>query len=157
MIERLVGVVPLVRKQKSFGRMDTYTLILTESRMVFAQLTNDMMKRAAAEAQRKGKEEGKGFLARWGDQLKACMSFADRYWQMSPEAALSETKGNFALPNSSIRKVKVSGTSSDDDDTTPAGTELKIEAVTGRYEFRVDGKPDSVKDALKGVFGELVR
>ena len=57
MIEKLVGVVPLVRKQKSFGRMDTYTLILTDSRMVFAQLTNDMMKQAAAEAQRKGKAD----------------------------------------------------------------------------------------------------
>ena len=157
MIEKLVGVVPLVRKQKSFGRMDTYTLILTDSRMVFAQLTNDMMKQAAAEAQRKGKEEGKGFFARWGDQLQACMRFADRYWEMSPEAALGETKGNFTLPNSSIRKIKVSATAGDDDDTRPSGAELKIEAATGKYEFRVDGNPGSVKDALRGVFGELVR
>ena len=154
MIETMVGLVPLVRKPKSFGRSDTYTLILTESRMVFAQLTNDMMKAAAAEAQRKGKEEGKGFLARWGDQLKACTAFADRYWQMAPEAALSETKGNFALPNSSVRKIKV-GSKGDDDDGNY--TELKIEAATGKFEFRVDGDARSLKETLKGVLGDLVK
>jgi len=154
MIEKLVGLIPLVRKPKSFGRSDTYTLILTESRMVFALLTADMMKQAAAEAQRKGKEEGKGFFARWGDQLKACSAFADRYRQMAPEAALNETRGNFALPNSSVRKIKV-GSKDDDDDGSY--TELKIEASTGKYEFRVDGDARSVKDALKSAFGDVVK
>jgi len=155
MIEKMVGLVPLVRKPKSFGRSDTYTLILTESRMVFAQLTGDMMKQAAAEAQRKGKEEGKGFLARWGDQLKACSSFAERYWQMAPEAALGETKGNFALPNASVRKIKVSTKGGSDDDES--FTELKIEAASGKLEYRVDGDARSVREVLKSAFGDLVK
>ncbi len=156
MIEKLLGVVPLVRKPKSFGRSDTYTLILTDSRMVFALLTADMLKSAAAEAQRKGKEEGKGFLARWADQMKACSSVAERYWEMSPDAALSETKGNFTVPNSSVRKIKVStkGGSDDDDESY---TELKIEAVAGKLEYRVDGDARSVRDVLSGVFGDLVK
>ncbi len=155
MIEKMRGVIPLVRKPKSFGRSDTYTLILTDSRMVFAQLTGDMIKEAALEAQRKGKEEGKGFLARWGDQLKACSTVAERYLQMAPDTALGETRGNFALPNSSVRKIRVSA--KDDDDAGRSYTELKIEAATGKYEFRVDGDARSVKDALKGAFGDLVK
>jgi hypothetical protein len=155
MVEKLLGIVPLVRKPKSFGRSDTYTLILTESRMVFALLTSDMIKKAADEAQRKGKEDGKGFLARWADQLKACSAVADRYWEMSPDAALSETKGNFALPNSSVRKVKVSTKGGSDDDESY--TELKIEAAPGKLEYRVDGDARSVRDVLSGVFGDLVK
>ncbi len=156
MIEKLLGMVPLVRKPKSFGRSDTYTLILTDSRMVFALLTADMVKKAAAEAQRKGKEEGKGFLARWADQLKAGSAVADRYWEMSPDAALGETKGNFALPNSSVRRIKVStkGGSDDDDESY---TELKIEAVSGKYEFRLSSDEREVRDVLAGVFGGIVR
>ena len=69
MSERIVAVIPLVRKPKSFGRSDTYTLVVTDMRMVFAELTSDMLKEITEEAQRRGKEEGKGFFARWGDQL----------------------------------------------------------------------------------------
>jgi len=155
-IEKLLGVIPLVRKPKSFGRSDTYTLILTDSRMVFALLTSDMMKTAAAEAQRKGKEEGKGFLARWADQLKACSSFAERYWEMSPDAALGETKGNFALANSSVRRIKVSSKGGSDDDDE-SYTELKIESTAGKLEYRVDGDARSVRDVLSAVFGDRLK
>ena len=36
MAERILGVIPNVRQPKSFGRSDTYTLIVTERRTIFA-------------------------------------------------------------------------------------------------------------------------
>ena len=159
MSETIAAVIPLVRKPKSFGRSDTYTLILTDNRMIFAELTSDMMKQAAAEAQKQGKEEGKGFFARWGDQIKATMRFAERYWQMPPDEALAENEGNFAIPNSSVRQVKVKGKHrGDPDDAGTSYTELKIESSSGKYEFKVDGHNDrSIREALQGVLGDIVK
>jgi len=159
MSERIASVIPLVRKPKSFGRSDTYTLVLTDSRMVFAELTGDMMKQAAMEAQQKGKEEGKGFFARWGDQFKATMTFSERYWQMSPDEALAENPRNYAVQNSSVKKIKVStkDESRGSDDAGRSYTELKIEAGAGKFEFRVDGQARPIKEALKGVFGDIVK
>jgi hypothetical protein len=157
--ETIAAVIPLVRKPKSLGRSDTYTLVVTDSRMVFAELTGDMMKEAAAEAQRRGKDEGKGFFARWGDQMKACMTFSERYRDMNPDEALHENPRNFAVPNASVKKIKVStkGDSRGSDDAGRSYTELKIESGSGKFEFRVDGNAKSVREALKGVFGDIVQ
>ena len=158
MSETIAALIPLVRKPKSFGRSDTYTLIVTDSRMVFAELTGDMMKQAAADAQRQGKEEGKSFFARWRDQIKACMTFSERYRQMTPDEALQENPGNFAIQNSSVKKIKVSSKedSRGSDDVGRSYTELKIEAGT-KFEFKVDGDSRSIKEVLKGVFGDIVK
>jgi len=159
MSEVISAVIPLVRKPKSFGRSDTYTLVVTGTRMVFAELTGDMLKEITAEAQRKGKEEGKGFFARWGDQLKASMNYAERYWQMTPDEALRETPRNFAIQNTSVKKIKVStkDESRGSDAAARSYTELKIEASVGKFEFRVDGHAKPIKESLKGVFGDLVK
>ncbi|MBE9505373.1 MAG: hypothetical protein IMY84_01040 [Chloroflexi bacterium] len=64
MSESVIGIVPTLKKGKSFGRWDTYTMVVADTRSVFAEMTGDMLKQVAAEAQRRGKEEGKGFFAR---------------------------------------------------------------------------------------------
>jgi hypothetical protein len=159
MSERIAAVIPLVRKPKSFGRSDTYTLVATESRMVFAEMTTDMMKQAVAEAQRKGKEEGKGFFARWGDQLKACMTFSDRYWDMTPDEALLENPKNYAIQNGAVKKisVKAKNDSNGPDEVGRSYTELKIESGAGKFEYKVDGHDRAIRDALRGVFGDVVK
>lgn len=159
MSERIAAVVPLVRKPKSFGRSDTYTLVVTDSRMVFAELTADMMKQAVVEAQRKGKEEGKGFLARWGDQIKACMTFSERYWSMTPDEALLENPKNYSIANPTVKKiwVKAKNDSNGPDDVDRSYTELKIESGAGKFEYKVDGHDRTIRDALKGVFGDVVK
>ncbi len=160
MNETIAAVIPLVRKPKSFGRSDTYTLVVTDSRLIFAEMTGDMLKEAAAEAQRRGKEEGKGFLSRWGDQIKATMRYADRYWQVPPDDALGENKRNFAIQNPSVKKIRVKSKdeSGDPDQSGRTYIELKIESSAGKFDFKVDGHDArSVRDTLKGVFGDMVK
>ncbi len=159
MREQIAAVIPLVRKPKSFGRSDTYTLVVTDSRMIFAELTGDMMKEAVMEAQQRGKEGGKGFLSRWADQIKATMRFADRYWQIPPDEALAENSKNFAIQNPSVKKIKVKSKdeSNHPDEPSRTYTELKIESSAGKYDFKVDGHNAKViRDYLQGVFGGVV-
>ena len=79
--EKILGIIPNVKKMKLTGQ-DTYAVVVTERRMILAQLTGEMLKQAAKEAQEKGKAEGKGFLDRWGDQLKATFTYSQKYWNI---------------------------------------------------------------------------
>lgn len=159
MSEAIATIISTVRKPKSFGRSDTYTLIVTDTRMIFAEMTGDMLKEAAMEAQRLGKEEGKGFFSRWGDQIKASMRFADRYWQIPPDDALAENSKNFAVQNASVKKIKVRSRddSAHPDEPARTYTELKIESSSGKFEFKIDGHDaKGIREALQAVFGGIV-
>jgi hypothetical protein len=159
MAEKMVGLVPVVKKPKSFGRWDTYALVITDVRSIFTQLTGDMLKEAAKEAQRKGKEEGKGFMQRWADQLKATFAFSERYWDIPPEDILNENPGNFAIPNSDISSIKIKHKEEYRGNNTPYQTltEMQIESKKGKHAFNIDGYSDDIANVLKGIFGDKVK
>ena len=104
--ETTVGVI-LFRKMKSLGRWDTYTGVVTSQRLIFAQMTNEMLKSAVQQSRDQAKADGKGFWGQWGDQLRATWGYSQRYLTMPPQAILAETPGNFELYNSTISEIKV--------------------------------------------------
>jgi hypothetical protein len=104
--ETTVGVV-LFRKPKSLGRWDTYTGVVTSQRLIFAQMTNEMLKTAVQQSRDQAKAEGKGFFGQWSEQLKATRGYSQRYLTMPPQTILAETPGNFELYNNSISEIKV--------------------------------------------------
>jgi hypothetical protein len=159
MTEKMLGLIPVLRKPKSFGRWDTYALIITDQRTIFAQMTANMLKEAAAEAQRKGKEEGKGFFSRWADQLKATMAYSNRYWDIPPDEALGENPGNFAIPNQEIRQIRIKQKSqaSWGQEVDQAITEIRIESVGKKETYNVDMYSQDMVNMLKGIFGDRVK
>lgn len=156
MEERVVGIIGNGRKAKSFGRSDTYTLIVTDRRCVFALLTGQMLKDAAQEAQEQGKAEGKGFFARWGAQIASTMGHFHRYREMAPEAALAENEANFALDHSAVRKVNVKRHRGFDDDAR-GETELKFEGPAGNLSLKFDQLNRDAIAALREVFGDRLK
>ena len=159
MAEKMLGLLPVVKKPKSFGRWDTYAVIITDERAIFAQLTSDMLKEAAKEAQRQGKEEGKGFFARWADQLRATMSYSERYWDIPPDEALNENPGNFAIPNDDIKKINIKQKTQSGwgDDADQYITELKIEARGRKDTYNVDSFSNEMKEMLKSIYGDRLK
>ena len=59
--EKVLSVL-LLRKPKSLGRYDTFSGVLTGKRLIFAQMTGDMIKEAIKQAREQAKSEGKGFF-----------------------------------------------------------------------------------------------
>jgi len=127
--------------------MESFNIVVTNQRMIFAQMTTDMIK--AETASHRG-EGIKGMFKAMG----AGYSLWQRYPQMSPDQALAETLGNFGVYMNQIRKVKYSGTKvlfskgglavgmnlniglgGGDDDDKPA--KLEIETIGGKYEFDI--------------------
>jgi len=127
--------------------MEAFNIVVTNQRMIFAQMTSEMIKAEAAT--HRGQGIGGVFKA-----MGAGYSLWQRYPQMSPDQALTETPGNFGIYMNQIRKVKYTGTKvlfskggiavglnigfgvgADDDDNKPA--KLEIETIGGKYEFDI--------------------
>jgi hypothetical protein len=150
--EQVIGVV-LFRKSKSLGRYDTYTGVVTNNRLIFAQMTSQMLNDAAMQARNQAKAEGKGFFGQWGDQLKATFSYTQRYLTMTPEAILAETPENFAINNNTISEIKFkeSYNNSKQDEFT-----VEVKSAQGKYEFKMD-QNNEFESLLKRVYGDRVK
>lgn len=158
MEEKMLGLIPMLKKPKSFGRYDAYAVIITDQRAIFAQLTSNMLKEALAEANRKGKEEGKGFFSRWADQLKATMAYSERYWNIPPDEALNENSGNFAIHNQDIRLIQIKQKqSSGDPEAAQTFTEVKIESAGKKETYKIDTYSKEMVSMLKNVYGDRVK
>ena len=60
------GVI-FFRRIKSIGRWDSYTGVVTSQRLIFAQITNEMIKTAAHQSRDQTKAEGKVFWVKGQD------------------------------------------------------------------------------------------
>ena len=153
--ERVLGVMVL-RKPKSLGRFDSYTGVVTNLRMIFAQMTNEMMTQAVQVARDQAKAGGKGFWGQWGDQLKTAFTYSQRYLSMPPSAILAEMPGNFAFDNNAIREIKLKEDRSRGEDLYVHELKMEIRSFSGNYEYRMDHNENYIK-LLKQVYGERVK
>jgi hypothetical protein len=154
--EQVVGVI-LLRKPKSLGRYDSWTAILTGYRLIFAQMTSQMVNDAVTQARSQAKADGKGFFGQWGDQLKATFLYSQKYLSMEPNTVLAETPGNFALDNRGISEVKLKLKEiSRGQDVEVHEFELEVSSAQGKYEFRM-GEQNEFVNLLKQVYGERVK
>ncbi|MBF4482247.1 MAG: hypothetical protein IS489_02810 [Dehalococcoides mccartyi] len=150
--EKILGVVPDFKKSKPLGKRDTYSLVVTDQSFIFALMTSQMLKDAAAEAQKKGKESGKGFFARWGDQIRSGFTLYKKYYNMPAESILDESKGNFQIWLSDISKVTVSKNTGGEDQVDI--TEIKIETAGGKEEYFIDGSSKEMTGLFEAVLGD---
>ncbi|MGA3111938.1 MAG: zinc ribbon domain-containing protein [Candidatus Bathyarchaeia archaeon] len=152
--EPIFGVI-LFKEEKSFGRWDTFNAVVTGQRLIFAQMTSEMMKAAAQQAREQAKADGKGFFGQWSDQLKATYGYSRKYLAMSPSAILAETLGNFELINNAISEINLKERFKREDQGVYE-FEVQIHSTAGKYEFLMDQNNDYVK-LLKRVYGERVK
>jgi len=148
--ERILEVVGgLVQSSGFMGvKQQTYSLILTDYRIIFAQLTKEKMTELIGQARDGAKSQGKGFFGQWGAQIGASGKYHQVYWQMSPEAALAETPGNFAIDRAAIKKVKFHSSTSGDD-SSPMMEYVIIKTSAGKHKLRVNGSLSMVKRAFR--------
>ena len=153
--EPVLSVI-IFRKPKSLGRYDTFSGVLTSKRLVFAQMTSDMLKEAVNQARAQAKANGKGFFGQWKEQLLASASFAQRYYSMEPSVALSETSGNFEMQNGAISEIKLKLKTFGNVENNQKEFEVEFKGSFGKYKFKMDENHNYV-DALKQVYGDRLK
>ena len=104
--EQVKGLIVGVRRKTGLFSSKAYNLVVTDRRIVFAELTKEMLQQAAADAARESKEQGKGFLSRAWATATSSRRVHQRHAEMEPQAVLSETPGNFDLALDHIKHVR---------------------------------------------------
>ncbi len=154
--ELVIGVIGNARKMKMLGASwDTYALVVTDRRIIFAQLTAEMLTAAYKEAADKAKAEGKGFLAQVTHQMSVAFRYCQRYETLPPDLALAETKGNRAIENVRITAVNMKDISARQDTMEYGEFLMTIQSADGKFEFRI-GEDDRYINTLKAAYGDKV-
>jgi len=159
MSEQIKSVLHNIKKSKMFGQWDAYNVAVTDTRCIFAKLTGDLLKKAAADANQNGKEEGKVFLDRWGDQMSATLRYGDRYLTMSAGEVLEETGDNFSVDNASIKSITFKEKTRRMDTNSPIKRiygEVTFDTGRGKTTYQIDGMPVDDIAALKAVLGDKI-
>jgi len=134
---------------------DTYTIVVTNRRIIFARMTQAMLNAAITEAQAKAKAEGKGFFAIMKEQLAAQFQFSRRYETMNPDQALAETTGNKSLENGRITAINMKLRDSGSGEMEYTEFRMVIDSPEGKFEFMI-GEDDRFINLLKSTYGEKV-
>ncbi len=162
MAEKVVGVIPDARIKTGFLKSEEWVLVVTDQRLLGARMTDELRKRAVAEAKAGAKASGSGVFGQWGAQIKARYNIGQRYLVMTPEQILSETPGNWAMAPGQVKEIKVEKKSRGGGEDGPDIDFLRITIDTpagkGVYETN-DDKPGQkeVKEMLGRLFGPAVR
>jgi len=153
--ETTIGVIQL-RRTKSLGRYETFAGVITNQRLIFAQITGEMMKQATIQSRDQAKAEGKGFFGQWADQLKGTFGYTKKYFTMPHQAILNETPGNFTLYNNAITEIKIHLKGDHNDHNNQREFEAEIRSTSGNYKFRMN-EDSNLTDLLKRVYGNRVK
>jgi len=154
--EQVLGVIAGAQRRKGLLGRQTFNVVVTPGRLVFAEMTKQMMNDAVRQAAETAKREGRGILGRIAAQMGWLNLMVERYSQMPVERALAEQPGNFFILNSHIRKVRID--EKEDDDSGRTSYYLIIEAASGKYQFELTaGKPGEARQLLRQTLGAAVR
>jgi hypothetical protein len=152
--ESILAVIGNLTRVSGFMgvKQKKYSLVLTDRRIIFAELTKEKVSAMVKQAQSDAKAGGKGLLGQWGAQLRAPSDYHEKYWQTPLDAALAESPTNFAIDRTAIKKVKFKTGIVDDQHTT--SDQVTINTTSEKYKLQVGGSLSAVKDAFRtaGLF-----
>ena len=150
--EPVIGVIPGLERSKGIMQTETFNLVVTPGRLVFALITQAMINAAVQQARADAKQQGAGMLGQVAAQMAWLDIVAKRCREMPVEATLAEQPGSFFIPNDQIRKVEIKPI----DHRQYA---LVIQTRSGQYQFTLkSGKsPVETRELLQEVLGGVVK
>jgi hypothetical protein len=160
MSERVLCVLHNIKTAKAFSTPEAYNVAVTNYRCIFAKFTAELLKKALAETAAQAQAEGKGFFARWGDQLSVTLFYGDRYLGWPGEAVLAECPGNFAIEFTQIRSVSFREKRRYHEPNQiiiRVYGEVTFDTAFGKYTYQMDSMPLDDIASMRGVMGNIVR
>lgn len=153
--EEIVGIIPNV--QSGFLGQKAYNLIVTNNRLIVAELTNDMIKNEAKKVREDSKSQGEGFFKRMAKTMTSGTSYYQKYFSMPVENILNENPNNYNIFVNNVKKIRINnGYMHNDGKRIP--NEIKIKWDNGKVSFKFTSiGSGEAKNILRKSFGNLVK
>lgn len=156
--ERIAGIIPAMRRKTGLFSSKVFNLVVTDRRILFAEVTNEMLKDAAKDAAAEAKADGKGFIARAAATAGSWHRVHQQYWQMTPEAILAESSNNTSINHRDIVSIRIRGGGFDYDDSQQAPDEMLIKTNREKVKlFFERGRSGEARSLLRELLGKRVR
>jgi len=149
--ETVKYIFPMLWINQPSGKTDTYTLIVTEHRSIFARRTQEVENDANKEAHTKVETDHKGFWGKWAASLNTNIGYEEHYNKLTPDRIMRETPGNFSVENAAIRKIKL--TIYTVEDVNGADYHIEFQTVNGNMRFQ---SVQIYEKTMKLAYGKIV-
>ena len=145
-VETVKMIVPDQLMIYGFGKSDTFNIIITTHRSIFAKLTKNIKE----QAQKKMKEKVDGAkmnrVIKWMAKRIDYSAYLSWYAEKTPQEILNETPGNYAIDNVDIIDVTVNDNSVDSEEGGKiADYELVITTREKTLKFKSIINPNNVR------------
>jgi hypothetical protein len=155
--ERILGVIPGALRKSGTFRSTAFTLVVTDRRVIAAQVTEAVKRAHAAEQKAVGGGSRLGGLLGRGQAAP----LADRYLRMDPEVIVTESPDNLLFVPGLVSDVVVMrGQRLGDENTIEHYLFIRLVDARGAADYSTSAEIPDHADALflfRGLFGSLVR
>lgn len=153
--EAVLSVLPILQRRKGLFGSESFAVVLTSHRLIFALVTSQMLQDAAKEAKEQARQQGKGFFNQWGAMMSSGLRFSQRYLGMAPNSIMAEHRENFYLLHNQVQQVRLK---SSDPDEPNDRDQVEIHSNSGKQRFTITyGSLKDIREALKPLYGNRVR
>ena len=155
-VEPVIGIIPGLERGKGFMKTETFFLLVTPSRLVFALVPQALMNAAIQQARADAKQQGQGLFGQVAAQMAWMDIVAERYAEMPVEEALAEEpNSSFFIPNNAVRQAEITPI---DFRRETLGYYLVIDAGSDKYRFTLKGASrEEAWALLKQVLGHRMQ
>jgi hypothetical protein len=146
-VETVKMIVPDLLMIYGFGRSDSFNLVITTHRSIFAKLTRGIKEQSQKKMNEKIDGAKMNPLIKWMAKRIDYSAYLEWYAGKSPQEVLNETPGNYAVDNVDIVDVLINDESSEmDDGGTIPGYELVITTREKTLKFKTNVNPDNIRN-----------
>jgi hypothetical protein len=147
--EQILSFIIAQSATKRFGNPDYYTGVLTNQRLIFVPLNNNMLK----EVSEISRQQAKGKIS----PGPIIYPYQQSYFSMSPSAIIAGSPSCLIIENSGIFEINLAIVGAIGDGYSDSNEyELKIKSMQGNYTFRLT-KRDEYVTRLRQIYQEKLR
>ncbi len=146
--------------QKGIFARKAYGVGFTANHVIFAAITTEMQKEAAAKAKENAKAEGKGFFGKMAAQMTSTRKLMEEIFSKPLNDILAMNPDNFVIENQQVKKMKYKvNTSTDPDVQTTNDDYLIIQTFSDKYKILIKSGANKrkLKNALDGIYGKRLK
>ncbi len=152
--EKVIGVIPNLGS--GMLGQHSHTLVVTNYRMIFAEVTKQLLNQERERAVAGVQDEG--MMSRWKAQMSSHFNFHNRYYNMPPQSILQESPNNYELRPDQIKSVKIKAGHYDYGSGQQYSNKMVIKSSIGKKKFTFDQmNHQDAKNLMKQLLSDKVK